>query len=167
MGRTSLEILEYFLEMPAEEGVQPSQFKGRIIFMPMYNEINWWENICRDNAIRVASFAKSGNGEKWYGSLIEKTNGEMKTLQPEIMMQECARSGHPMFKCSSPLTRGVLKSKGRGRPSIHYNAHPCNAAMLLKTVVSVNQLIVRSLGQRRESDNVAPNENLNTLHRTR
>ena len=51
--------------MLAEEGVQPSQFKGRIIFMSMYNDFNWWQNqneeVCKRNAIRVRTFAKTSN----------------------------------------------------------------------------------------------------------
>ena len=66
--------------MLAEESAQPSQFKGRIIFMSLY--------VCHRNAIRVASFARDfepgrrsflgpGNEEKWYGSLIETPFGEL------------------------------------------------------------------------------------------
>ena len=60
--RASTEFLEHIREMLAEEGVQPSQFKGRIVYMSMYNDINWWqnkkENVCRPHAIHVASFTR-------------------------------------------------------------------------------------------------------------
>ena len=39
---TPIEILKYVQEMLAGEGVKPSQFKGSIAFMSMYNDINWW-----------------------------------------------------------------------------------------------------------------------------
>ena len=37
----------------------------------------------------------------------------------EKMMLEFAESGHPVFRSTSPLSRGVLKSKGGGKLSIH------------------------------------------------
>ena len=37
-------------------------------------------------------------------------------------MLEFAKSGHPIFRATSPLSRGVLKSKGGGKLSIHYCA---------------------------------------------
>ena len=70
------------------------------------------------------------------------------------MMQEFAKSGHPVFRSSSPLSRGVLVSMGGERSSIHY------------TVVSINQLsicraaVVWNIGER-EGANVNPNENRN------
>ena len=67
VGRTSIEIAECIREMLAEEGVEPSQFK--IIFMSMYNDINGWQsknvNVCRQNAIRVASFAEDFEPGRW------------------------------------------------------------------------------------------------------
>ena len=69
MERTSIEILQYIKEMLAEEGVQPSQLKGRILFMSMYNDNNWWQNenehVCRQNLVRVASLAKGFESVRW------------------------------------------------------------------------------------------------------
>ena len=42
--RTSIEIFEFVQEMFAEQGVQPSQFKGRILIISMYNDLNGWQN---------------------------------------------------------------------------------------------------------------------------
>ena len=83
-------------EILAEEGAQHSQFKGRIICMSMYNDICWKQNmnekVCRQDAMRVPSFAEDfepgrwshlgrGNEVKWYGSLIGKTMREDGALQ--------------------------------------------------------------------------------------
>ena len=38
----------------------------------------------------------------------------------EKMMLEFAESGHPIFRATSPLSRGQLKSKGHGKLSIHF-----------------------------------------------
>ena len=40
----------------------------------------------------------------------------------EKMMLEFAESGHPIFRATSPLSRGRLKSKGGGKLSIHKSA---------------------------------------------
>ena len=34
------------------------------------------------------------------------------------------KSGHPIFRATTPLSRGQLKSKGRGKLSIHFSADP-------------------------------------------
>ena len=36
-------------------------------------------------------------------------------------MLNFAESGHPVFRATSALDRGELKSKGRGKKSIHFN----------------------------------------------
>ena len=38
------------------------------------------------------------------------------------MIFEIGESGHPVFRATSPLTRGVFKSQGGGKLSIHYCA---------------------------------------------
>ena len=38
------------------------------------------------------------------------------------MMLEFAESGCPIFRATSPLSRGRLKSKGQGKLSIHHCA---------------------------------------------
>ena len=38
------------------------------------------------------------------------------------MLLEFAESGHPTFRATTPLSRGQLKSKRRGKLSIHFAA---------------------------------------------
>ena len=40
----------------------------------------------------------------------------------ELMMITLKESGHPVFRATSPLSRGQLKSKGIGNLSIHHCA---------------------------------------------
>ena len=47
-----------------------------------------------------------------------------------------------IFRCSGLLSKGVLKSRGSGRSSIHFNAENSNVGLLLKTVIAVNQLSI-------------------------
>ena len=79
MGKTSIEIPEYIKKMlEEEEGVQPSQFQGRIIFMSMYDDIISWQNqndsVCRDNAKRVAEIAENVEQGRW--SFLGRGDGE-------------------------------------------------------------------------------------------
>ena len=53
-----------------------------------------------------------------------------------------AESGNPIFRGSSALERGELKSKGKGMKTIHYNGTDETIELILRTVISVNQLSV-------------------------
>ena len=55
-------------------------------------------------------------------------------------MLEFAESGHPVFRATSPLSRGRLKSKGHGKLSIHYCANQDTITTVFRTIASVNQL---------------------------
>ena len=53
-----------------------------------------------------------------------------------------AESKHPVFRSTSPLSRGMLKSKGGGKLSIHYCADPETIETVFRTIISVNQLSI-------------------------
>ena len=53
-----------------------------------------------------------------------------------------AESGHPVFRATSPLSRGVLKSKDGGKLSIHYCADSGTIETVFRTIISVNQLSI-------------------------
>ena len=56
------------------------------------------------------------------------------------MMVTLAESGHPVFRATSPLSRGVLKNKGGGKLSINYCADQETITTVFRTITSVNQL---------------------------
>ena len=58
----------------------------------------------------------------------------------EKMMLEFGESGHPVFRATSPLSRGQLKSKGGGKLTIHYCADLEPVKTVCRTIISVNQL---------------------------
>ena len=58
----------------------------------------------------------------------------------EKMMITLAESGHPVFRATSPLSRGVLKSKGGGKLSMHYCADQETITTVFRTITSVIQL---------------------------
>ena len=51
-------------------------------------------------------------------------------------------SGHPVFRATSPLSRGTLKSKGGGQLSIHFCADGDTIETVFRTIISVNQLSI-------------------------
>ena len=53
-----------------------------------------------------------------------------------------AESGHPIFRSTTPLSRGKLKSKGKGKVSIHFTADQDTVDTIYRTILSVNQLSV-------------------------
>ena len=58
------------------------------------------------------------------------------------MLLEFAESGHPTFRATTPLSRGILKSKGRGKLSIHFAADEHTIDTIFRIILSVNQLSV-------------------------
>ena len=55
-------------------------------------------------------------------------------------MLKFGESGHPVFRSTSPLSRGVLKSKGGGKLSIHCCADFETIETVFRTIISVNHL---------------------------
>ena len=53
-----------------------------------------------------------------------------------------AKSGHPIFRATTPLSRGKLKSKGKGKVSIHFSAEPDTVDTIYRIILSVNQLSI-------------------------
>ena len=58
------------------------------------------------------------------------------------MMIKFGESGHPVFRVTSPFSRGMLKSKGGGQFSLHFCADGDSIETVLRTIISVNQLFV-------------------------
>ena len=56
------------------------------------------------------------------------------------MMVTLAESRQPVFRATSPLSRGVLKKKGGGKLSIHYCTEQETITTVFRTIASVNQL---------------------------
>ena len=60
------------------------------------------------------------------------------------MLLEFAKSGHPIFRATTPLSRGKLKSKGKGKVSIHFSAEPETIDTIYRIILSANQLSIYS-----------------------
>ena len=57
---------------------------------------------------------------------------------------EFAESGHPIFRSTTPLSRCILKSKGHGKLSIHFNADYPTIETGFRILISANQLRIWS-----------------------
>ena len=58
------------------------------------------------------------------------------------MMIRFRESGHQVFRGTSPLSRGTLKSKGGGKLSIHFSADGETIETVFRTIISVSQLSI-------------------------
>ena len=55
-------------------------------------------------------------------------------------MIKFGESGHQVFRATSPVSRGTLKSRGGGKLSIHFCADGETIKTVFRTIISVNQL---------------------------
>ena len=122
--------------------------------MSMFNDISWGSRDnkieCESNAKLVSLFARRfgarqwsflgpGSEKKWYSISEDSPQGERDKMA-ELMMLTFAEIGHPVFRATSPLSRGRLKSKGGGKLSTHYCADLETIKTVFRIVISVNQL---------------------------
>ena len=136
--------------------IEPEDFTGRIIFMSMYNDISWRskdnEQECELSVKLVSIYAKRfspgrwsffglRSEKKWYSIHENKPQGEWDRVA-ELMMMEFSESGHPVFRATSPLSRGTLKSKGGGKLTIHFCADQGTIETVFRSIISVNQLSI-------------------------
>ena len=80
-----------------------------------------------------------GSEKKWYCISEDSPQGVWDKIA-ERMLLEFAESGCPIFRATSPLSRGQLKSKGHGKLSIHYAADLETVETIFRIIVSANQL---------------------------
>ena len=86
------------------------------------------------------SFIGPGSEKKWYPSE-NSPQGEWDRIA-EDMLLEFAKSGHPIFRAATRLSRGKLKSKGKGKVSIHFSAEPDTIDTIYRIIFSANQLSI-------------------------
>ena len=86
------------------------------------------------------SFIGPNSEKNWYSS--ENSPQQAWDNNAEQMLLEFAESGHPTFRATTPLSRGILKSKGRGKLSIHFTADEDTIDTIYRIILSVNQLSI-------------------------
>ena len=122
--------------------------------MSMFNDISRDkkdnEEECVANAKVVSILAKKFGIGQWsfIGPGSEKKWCSMEETSPqgiwdhiaEKMLLEFAESGCPIFRATTPLSRGKLKSKGHGKLSIHFAADQETIETIFRIIVFANQL---------------------------
>ena len=94
----------------------------------------------KDFGIGQWSFSGPGSEKKWY--LSENSPQGAWDHVAEDMPLRFAESGHPIFRATTPLSRGQLKNKGKGKVSIHFSADTDTVHSIYRIILSVNQLSI-------------------------
>ena len=105
---------------------------------------------CWANSKVVSIFAKNfcigqwtfngpGSEKKW-SSMEENSPQRIWDHIAEQMLGEFAKSGCPIFRATTPVSRGKLKSKGHGKLSIHFAADQETIETIFRIIVSATQL---------------------------
>ena len=123
--------------------------------MSMFNDISCEGKGNKEQCLRDADFVKTfarrfgigqwsfigpGSEKKWYPS--ENSPQEEWDYIAEDMLLKFAESGHPIFRATTTLSRGKLKSKGKGKVSIHFSAEPDTIDTIYRIILSANQLSI-------------------------
>ena len=127
-GFNTLQLSQEVQELLLSLNETLENFTGRIIFMSMFNDISRGSKDnkkCESSAQLVSIYAKRfspgrwsflgpGSEKKSYSISEDSPQGEWDKMA-EKMMLTFAESGHPVFRATSPLSRGQLKSKCGGK----------------------------------------------------
>ena len=122
----------------------------------MYHDIVWKAKGNKEhfehNSLAVAENARSfprghwsflgpGSEEKWYGTHPCGPDGSW-DRRVEQMLAVFSRSGHPIFRASSAFARRESRSKRGRKKSTHFSGSTETIELLLRTVISANQLSI-------------------------
>ena len=122
--------------------------------MWMFNDISCGskdnEKECLANAKLVSLYAKRfgkgqwsfigpGSEKKWYCNSEHSPRGVWDNIA-EKMLLEFAERGCPIFRATTPLSRGQLRRKGHGKLSSHYCADQATIETIFRIIVFANQL---------------------------
>ena len=124
-GFPSLHILQKIQDDVRERNIEPEKCTDPIIFMSMFNDVDWTKKgnggRCISNLEDVKDHAKRfsqghwtllglGDEKKWHGTLPDTPEGKWNSTA-NLMVERFKDTGHPVFKSISALSRGILKKK--------------------------------------------------------
>ena len=154
-GFTTLQLCDKISDLLSSLGQSPEAFTGRILFMSMFNDISCEGKDNKQQCLRDADFVKTFAKRFWNWSMVFHWTSSEKKWYPsedspqgewdhiaEDMLLRFAESGHPIFRATTPLSRGKLKSKGKGKVSIHFSADQDTIDTIYRIILSVNQLSI-------------------------
>ena len=160
-GLTTLGLLEKIQNLMKDLQCESEQVNDRIIFVSMFlsmcKDIVWREEGNTEkrvtNSVVVSKYARGfpcvrwsflgfGSEQKWYTNCFDKPEGNWDRTSEMMILQLTTESGHPIFRASSTFERLNLRSNKHGKKSTHFNESEGNIELLLRTVISVNQLSI-------------------------
>ena len=142
---TTLKLLREVQNMMKKElKVLPKDFKDRIIFMSMHNDIDWNQKRQMKRLVNVIpqvlrnmsrifpkghwSFLGPGSKEKWYVTLTYKPDVLWDKFAEEMLL--FLESGHLVFRGTSPLSRRPLESTVDGKNIDTLQSGTCNCRVV-------------------------------------
>ena len=123
-GFTTLQLCDKINDLLSNLGQTPENFTGRILFMSMFNDISCDRNDNIDECLRNAESVKSlarrfgigqwsfiapGSEKKWYSSE-NSSQGAWDNIAKKMLL-EFVESGHPVFRATTPLSRGCSQEQ--------------------------------------------------------
>ena len=153
-GFTTLQLCDNINDLLSDLGQTPETFTGRILFMSMFNDIfrdrKGNEEECLANTRVVKVFAKKfgigqwsfigpGSEKKWCSLEENSPQGSWDHIADKMLL-EFAESGCPIFRATTPLSTGILKSKEHEKLSIHFAADQETIETIFRISVFANQL---------------------------
>ena len=163
-GFNTLQLCDKVKSLLGRLGETPENFTGSILFMSVFNDISCGtkdnEQECLAHARAVSLYARKfgkgqwsligpGSEKKWY-SMKENSPQGIWDILAEKMLIEFAESGCPIFRATTPLSRGQLRSKGHGKLSIHFAA----TQETIETIFSHNRFCKSAQSLRSSRGNV-------------
>ena len=155
-GFTTLQLCGKVNDLLSDLREAPETLTGRILFMTMFNDIscdrkgNKEECLANARVVNVLakkfgigqwSFIGPGSDKKWYSGEENSPQGAWDHIADEMLL-EFTESGHLIFRATTPLSRGILKSKGHRKLSIHFTADYPTIETSFRIIISANQLSI-------------------------
>ena len=153
-GFDTLQLCDKVKDFLSRLGETPEIFTGRILFMSMFNDIscgtktmnkNDWHTL--ESYLCMQGSLVQDNGHSLVPVLRKSGTPSKRTVHKgifdniaETMLVEFAESGCPIFRATTPLSRGQLRSKGHGKLSIRFAATQETIETIFSIIVSANQL---------------------------
>ena len=91
-------------------------------------------SICKKIWSKTMVIPRTWIREKWYSTSEDSPQGERDRIAEQMLLTLGERT-HPVFRSTSPLSRGVLKCKGGGKLSIHCCADLETIKTVFRTII--------------------------------
>ena len=120
-----MQILQKIQDELRDRNSEPEKLTDRIIFMSMFNDIDWTrkgnDGIGISNSEKVKEYAKRflqghwtflgpENEKKWHGTLPYTPEGKWDSTATRVV-KRLKNTCHPVFKSVGALSRGILKQE--------------------------------------------------------